>query len=344
MLSDSELPRQLKANAPTLSSNMDSASKNSQKNQIKESRDEPLSVDLQIPVLDKDSSRVKGVSNSGAVSSLISGLPGYSHQSLGLTPGALGLPSTRVSSSGLTLPSMTTALLGGGAAAAAAGFGLQASVLGTGLQHTPVLSSCSSSSTTIIPDSSPAFTQPWSLNQHLNITSGSQRLSAFTSLRPSGTLVTSTGSTSGFGQTSTGSSELNKPSSSISPDSGGHSADSAPSATSLQLHPRPTGGPLSFPSPQPASPVGATDHLIRMGGSHTPGVSHPTLSAMYHPRMLGTYPDFPLPPGLPPLCKYIVTFHVRNVIKLFTIRIWSFVIFSGIHVNTQLDKYEILNH
>ena len=157
MLSDSDLPQQLKANAPTLSSNMDSASKDSQKNEIKGSRDEPLSVDLQTPVLDKDSSGVKGVSNSGAGSSSISGLPGLSHQALGLTPGALGLPSTRGSSSGLTLPSMTTALLGGAAAAAAAGFGLQASTLGTGIQHTPILSTCSSSSTTTIPDSLSSF-------------------------------------------------------------------------------------------------------------------------------------------------------------------------------------------
>ena len=300
MVSDSDLPHQLKANAPTLSSNLDNATKDSQQKDVKGSRDEMLQADSQPPVLDKDSSAVKGTQNSASGSDIISGLPGLSHQSLGLTPGALGLPSTRGSSSALTLPSMTSALLG-----AAAGFGLQASALGGSLQHTSVLSSSTSNiSTTTVPDNSPALSQPWSLNQHLNIASaGSQRLSAFTSLKPSGTLVANRGSTPGSAQTSSGSSELSKPTS-ISTDSAGQNGVSTASAISLQLHPRPMGGPLSFPSPQSASPAGAADHLIRMGGSHTPGVSHSTLSAMYHPSMLGTYPDFPLPPGLPPLCKY----------------------------------------
>ena len=309
MLSDTDLPQQLKANAPAISSNLDSATtKEGQLNELKETRDEALRPNSQGPNLDKDTNNLKDIITSGSAgNSLISGLPGLAHRSFGLTPGTLGLPAVRASSSTLTLPSMTSALLGGAAAAAAAGFGLQASALGGSLQPTPILSTSSSSSSSTILDSPPALTQPWSLNQHLNITSGSQRLSAFTSIRPSAVVGSTRGTTSGSGQGSNGPPELTK-SSSMSPDGGtpqstvgGHGA----SATSLQLHPRSTGGPLSFPSPQPASPAGAADRLTRMGGSHTPGVAHPTLTAMYHPSMLSTYPDFPLPPGLPPLCKYI---------------------------------------
>ena len=311
MLSDTDLPQQLKANAPTISSNLDSATtKEGQLNELKETRNDALSPNSQGPNLDKDANNVKDIITSGSAgNSFISGLPGLAHQSFGLTPGALGLPTVRGSSSTLTLPSMTSALLGGAAAAAAAGFGLQASALGGSLQPTPVLSTSTSSSSSTILDSSPPLTQPWSLNQHLNIASGSQRLSAFTSIRPSAVVGSTRGTTSGSGsgQGSNGPPDLTK-SSSMSPDGGtaqsavgGHGA----SATSLQLHPRSTGGPLSFPSPRPASPAGAADHLTRMGGSHTPGVAHPTLTAMYHPSMLSTYPDFPLPPGLPPLCKYI---------------------------------------
>ena len=308
MLSDTDLPQQLKANAPAISSNLDSSTtKHNEPNELKEARDEALRSNSKDSILDKDANSVKEIITSGSTgNSLIPGLPGLSHQSFGLTPGALGLSTVRGSSSTLTLPSMTSALLGGAAAAAAAGFGLQASALGGSLHPAPVLSTSTSSSSSTILDSSPALTQPWSLNQHLNIASGSQRLSAFTSIRPSAVAGSTRGTTSGPGQ-SNGPPELTK-STSMSPDGGnqpggvtGHTA----AATSLQLHPRPTGGPLSFPSPQPASPAAASDHLTRMGGSHTPGVAHPTLTAMYHPSMLSTYPDFPLPPGLPPLCKYV---------------------------------------
>lgn len=45
----------------------------------------------------------------------------------------------------------------------------------------------------------------------------------------------------------------------------------------------------------PTTPAGA--------GSSTAG-----FPAMYHPSMLtAAYPDLPLPPGLPPLCKYMYT-------------------------------------
>ena len=303
MLSDKDLPQQLKANTTILSSNLDS-SKGIQINECKEDRTESLPSDPQVSVPEKDSSGTKDsleVNNTGTGSTLIPGLTVLTHQSFGLTPGALGLPTVKGSSSGLTLPSMTSALLGGTAAAAAAGFGLQPAALGGGLQHTPVLSGCTSSSAATVLDSSPTLSQSWSLNQHLNIASGTQRLSAFTSIRPSGLLGTTRGSTTGSSQYSTGSLELNK-SSSMSPD-GGVQTGVPPTATSLHLHPRPPEGTLSFPSSSSASPAGTTDPLIRMGGPHTLGVTPPTLSAMYHPSMLTTYPDFPLTSGLPTLCK-----------------------------------------
>ncbi len=91
--------------------------------------------------------------------------------------------------------------------------------------------------------------------------------------------------------------------------------------TSLQLPSK--GAALCFPSPsglartQPGGPLGGAAPGLGAGARGTdpplprphpslpppPAVAHPTLSAVYHPTMLGAYPEFSLPPGLPPLCK-----------------------------------------